>query len=467
MGITRRGRIVGVSLGALLVIGGGVTARQALSVSDVQSEPVTSNRAVEIPLFAPRRAPQYWRAAVADDRLTAGLQGAIPSEGACAAVSIGHRLVGAVDPDASLAPASTMKILTAIAALDLIGPDHRFTTELRGVEPDADGVVAGPVVMVGGGDPTLATPRYIDYLAESSRFRTTPVTPLDGFVDQLVDRGVTRIDGPVLGESGRYFEPAYLETWKPNYRSEGQVGPIAALNVNHGFGDLTPPSPVDDPAGYAARQLEELLVRSSIDVDAGAAAPAGTGDDLPVLAVLESPPLRDIVAAMLTSSDNTVAEMLTREIAIADERAATTPEGVAAIVEVMTEYDIDRSAMVPLDGSGLSPEARLTCRALLDAVEVAPDVVDDGYPDAAESGTLAVRWVGTELAGIVHAKTGQLNGVVGLAGVLDGTEVRPEIRFAFLAGGSFSQEQGQDLQTAMVTALLGYPVAPTLDGLWD
>lgn len=468
MGVTRRGRIVGLSLGALLVIGGGMGARRALSVSDEVAEAAGATPAVEVPLFAPRRAPQYWRGAIAAARLTAAVQGAIPSEGACAAVSVGARLVGAVDPDALLAPASTMKILTAIAALDLLGPDHRFTTELRGAEPDANGVVTGPIVMVGGGDPTLATPRYVEYLAASDRFRTTPVTPLEGLVEQLVARGVTRIDGAVLGESGRYLEPVYLSTWKPNYRNEGQVGPIAALNVNHGFGDLTPPSPVDDPAGYAARQLEALLDRAAIDVDeSGAAAPAGTGDDLPVLAVLESPPLRDIVSGMLTSSDNTVAEMLTREIAIAVQRDATTPEGVAAIVEVMVEREIERAALAPLDGSGLSPDARLTCRALLDAVEVAPNAVDEGYADAAESGTLAVRWAGTELAGIVHAKTGQLNGVVALAGVLDGTDDRPEIRFAFLANGTFSQEQGHDHQTEMVTALLGYPDAPALDELWD
>jgi D-alanyl-D-alanine carboxypeptidase len=102
---------------------------------------------------------------------------------------------------------------------------------------------------------------------------------------------------------------------------------------------------------------------------------------------------------------------------------------------------------------------------LIDAVDLADPVVDAGYADAGQTGTLALRFVETSLQGVLHAKTGQLNGVVGLAGVLDATPTRPEIRFAFLANGSFDQDGGQALQVALVETLASYPESPTADDL--
>ncbi len=465
MALTRRGRRASLALGVVLIGAAILIGKRAATVDTPQvGESVVDP--VAVALFAPRRIPDFWRARLAGVNLDRRVAAAVPASGSCVMVTVDGVPIGRAGSNDALAPASTMKILTGLAALEVLGADHRFVTQLRGNEPDADGVITGDVVFVGGGDPTLATPRYEEYVRGNDRFRTDPLTSLQTLVDPLVARGVTQIDGNIVGDGTRYSGPTYLPSWKPNYRDEGQVGPIGALNVNHGFVDFPPPVPTDDPSAYAAEQLLTLLDRSGIEVrgDAIGASVAVTAESNPIVEVV-SPTVRDIVAGMLTSSDNTTAEMLTREIALATDRPPTTTAGTEAIAEAMERRAVRTDRLSALDGSGLSPESRLTCGTLIDAVNVADPTIDEGYADAAESGTLAVRFVGSPFAGELHAKTGQLNGVVGLAGILDGSGARPEIRFAFLANGDFDQDGGQSLQAAVVEALSTYPEAPPVDEL--
>jgi D-alanyl-D-alanine carboxypeptidase/D-alanyl-D-alanine-endopeptidase (penicillin-binding protein 4) len=234
--------------------------------------------------------------------------------------------------------------------------------------------------------------------------------------------------------------------------------------VNHGFADFPPPVPVDDPAAYAAEQLTVRLQRAAIEVT-DAPASGATPADAPVLASLVSPPLSDIAAAMLTSSDNTTAELLLRELARSTGGPATTEAGTAALVRTIASLDVDVNGAAPLDGSGLAPDDRLSCTTLLDALELADPAVDEGLADAGSTGTLATRFIGHPLEGALHAKTGQINGVVGFAGLIDGEGERPTLRFAFLANGDFDTEAGQALQVAVVDALASYPDAPPASDL--
>jgi D-alanyl-D-alanine carboxypeptidase len=74
---------------------------------------------------------------------------------------------------------------------------------------------------------------------------------------------------------------------------------------------------------------------------------------------------------------------------------------------------------------------------------------------AASSGTLIGSFRGDPLAGHLRGKTGSLSGVVGLAGLVDSGA---RARFAFLAAGDFSHQQGQDLQVAIGRIVGSYPV---------
>src|SRR5206468_3018574 len=75
---------------------------------------------------------------------------------ACVAVDSSHGSLARIGADLALAPASTLKLLAATTALNRLGPEHRFTTRVL-ADP------AGNLVVVGGGDPMLATPEHIAY----------------------------------------------------------------------------------------------------------------------------------------------------------------------------------------------------------------------------------------------------------------------------------------------------------------
>ncbi len=82
----------------------------------------------------------------------------------CLTVLLDDELIFEAQSDAALVPASLMKIATAAAAFEIMGPDGVYTTEVF-VRSDAlaaasDGTLRGDVYLVGGGDPVLNTPHY-------------------------------------------------------------------------------------------------------------------------------------------------------------------------------------------------------------------------------------------------------------------------------------------------------------------
>jgi D-alanyl-D-alanine carboxypeptidase/D-alanyl-D-alanine-endopeptidase (penicillin-binding protein 4) len=88
--------------------------------------------------------------------------------------------------------------------------------------------------------------------------------------------------------------------------------------------------------------------------------------------------------------------------------------------------------------------------------------LDRGLPVAGQTGTLAERFVGDPLAGVLRAKTGEIDGVVGLSGILDDGQ---HLRFAFLANGAFSTAGGRALQTEMARIVASYPDLGAVGGV--
>ncbi len=127
-------------------------------------------------------------------------------QGARIGIRIEDAETGAVLADVSgdkrFLPASNMKLLTTAAALDVLGPDFRVRTSVYVPAPDAKGVVAGDLTLVGRGDPTL-----------SARFNPDPqdlrLTPLERLADQVVAAGVREITGDIVGDES-YFRAAPL-----------------------------------------------------------------------------------------------------------------------------------------------------------------------------------------------------------------------------------------------------------------
>jgi len=429
--------------------------------------------AVEAPRAAPmtpvlslRRLPVFLGGLAAGRRLQddvdrafadAGLDGA--SAQACVVVhAAGGRTVYARHPELSLAPASTIKLLTAATVLGRIGPDARLTTDVRVATPPVNGVVGGDLWVVGGGDPLLATADFAARAGLSGRPR--PASRLEDLADRIVAAGVRQVRGRLLGDEHRYDPLRYVPTWKPEYVEQGQSGPLSALIVNGGFQRLLPtPVPASAPAADAAGQLATLLAQRGVHVGGSGEGVAPPG--AVTIASLESLPMGQIVTEMLNDSDNTTAELLTKELGFRFGGVGSTAAGVAvlrATVPTLAPGEVDD--FVLNDGSGLDRSDRATCRALTALLDM-PGVREElgaSLPVAARSGTLAERFAGTPAAGRLMAKTGSLDGVVSLSGYAMDARNDP-LAFTILVNDPHDAV-AHVLVDRVGVVLVGYPQGP-------
>jgi serine-type D-Ala-D-Ala carboxypeptidase/endopeptidase (penicillin-binding protein 4) len=332
------------------------------------------------------------------------------------------------DGGAGFAPASTAKLAVATAALDVLGPAATFTTR----------VVAGPtaasIVLVGGGDPTLAAghPPASNY--------PQPATLAALAAQTARTLRARRVHAVRLGyDTSLFTGPGMAPGWPDSYVTTGNVTPISSLEVDQGR--LTAsgaPQDANDPDNYRARTFSpaseaaqafaSFLSRDGIRVRGtvrAAVAPRGSG----TLAAVSSPPLAEIIDWMLTQSNNVIAENLARQVAIATGHPASFSGAAAAETAVLHKLGIGGGIRL-VDGSGLSPMDRITPDAEVKLISLAASAshpglraVITGLPVAGFSGTLAPGGsvfpdVGQAGLGVVRAKTGNLTTVVSLAGLV-------------------------------------------------
>ena len=431
----------------------------------------TSAPPVRVPVLSARRVPAYLSRTVADTRLRAQLDAALadPALGggrdrSCLVVRHGVRSVLQRRADERLIPASNMKVLTAIAVIDRLGPDDRLLTEVRAGAPvGAGGVVDGPLWMVGGGDPLLATADYAASFENQPQLRTS----LETLADAVVAAGVRVVNGAVVGDETRYDTQRYIPTWKPGYITDAESGPASALVVNDGFAQFTPRRvPAPEPDAHAAGTLAALLQARGVTVAGGATegeAPAGTA----VVATVSSPPVRDLVGQMLRESDNLTAELLVKELGRRFAGAGTTAAGLGVVRQSLETAGLPVAEMATVDGSGLDRSDRASCGLLMAALDAdGPDgPVATGLPVAARDGTLAKRFGGNPAAGRLRAKTGSLAGVMGLTGYVDAADGGVPLSFALLVNELPRDALGRGLQEHVGAILARYPEAPAPEAL--
>ena len=315
-------------------------------------------------------------------------------------------------PEVPVVPASTAKIATAMAVLKVLGPDRRLETRLLARGTVADGVLTGDLVLVGGGDPTLATP--------AARPAYPPPARLDTLAASA--KPIRRVTGGIVVDASVFTGPRTGPGWKPGYVTEGSVAPVAGLMVDGGKLDpAKPASRAPDPDLAAGRALRDLLRKQGTAVGnavvRGRAAAADTE-----LGVVRSPPMSALVERLLAASDNNLAEALAHLVAAEGGLPATFDGGAAAL-----ESELGQPASGLVDGSGLSPRNRVTTGGLAlllrtAAADPAYRPVLTGLPVAGFDGTLVKRYADPASAygaGRVRAKTGTLDNVSTLAGVIE------------------------------------------------
>ncbi len=425
---------------------------------------VVDRGAVETPLWSPRRVPQPIVDAVGSQRLQAALDAQVAGVDACFVVDEGGAPLAAHFPDLPIVPASTEKVITAAVALSVMGPEAVLTTRAVATAAPKDGVL-DKLWLVGGGDFLLMTPEAQALREQDRELRGTPTTSLTELADALVAAGVKRIPGGIIGDDSRYETLRYLPTWKDNYRTEGQVGPLGALTVNGGFSQLEPPIPVTDPAVFAASELGRLLADRGVTVGSTATRGTAPGDAVEI-AKVESPPLSALVGEVLAVSDNLGAELLAREIGFQAAKQGTTTAGLQAMLAELTELGLPTTNVQFTDASGLDRGNRVTCQLLVATLDLGEEAefasLWSGLAVAGQSGTLATQFDGTVLEGTLRGKTGSLDGVTGLVGLID---VGRSLRFAFVANGGFTEIGGVGLRTRIATVIATFPDSPPADVL--
>lgn len=409
-----------------------------------------------------RRFPAVVAEAVGAQRLDAALGRIAGGTDACWTVDDAGTPIVDHDPDRALRPASTLKMVTAAAALLRLGPDHRFTTAALS---DGSGAPRG-LVLVGGGDPGLATPNGIAAVAGDPERRGAPTTALADLARRIEETGVRALPDGIRVDDTRYDTVRYVDAWPDSYRATGQVGPVGALTVDGGWNDAagrrdTPPDPAIASGEALARLLEARGIRVG-PVTRGSA-PAGAR----TVATVQSAPLREVVAGILASSDNHGAEMLLKEVAVdAGTRPGTTEAGARAARRALERAGVATDGIVQLDGSGLARDDRASCRTLIEVLRLGDRprlrALRDGLAVAGERGTLAPRLGGSPLRGRLVAKTGTLDGTSGLVGT---TTVRRALRFSLLLNGSLDEATAKDRREAMAAAIARFPDTPDPDTL--
>jgi D-alanyl-D-alanine carboxypeptidase/D-alanyl-D-alanine-endopeptidase (penicillin-binding protein 4) len=451
--------------GALIVAAVAMLVVAFTSSSSGSDAQATPSAGVTTPLWSVRRVPEPVVEAVGAQHLQSALDAAAPGDGTCFMVSAGNHVLASHGADTPLIGASTQKLLVAAAALSVLGPDSTFQTRAVASAPPADGTV-DQMWLVGGGDPVLATGDYVSFLQSQPKSKGDVTTSLEALADAIAAKGVRAIPGGILGDDSRYDQERYLPTWKDTYRTDGEVGPLSALTVDDGFSTWSPARkvPVDDPTRNAAAKLTDLLRARGVQVGSpGTGAAPGNATEI---ATVSSPALRDVVHSMLSSSDNLTAEMLTKELGVQASKQGTTAAGIAAITAKLKELGVPLADGALKDGSGLDRGNRVTCATLVAVLTLAqrPEFATlyDGLPVAGRNGTLVGDFLGTPLEGNFRGKTGSLDGVTGLTGVVD---LGRRIQFAFLDNGGFSETQGEVIREGIGDIVGRYPDSPPVDAL--
>jgi serine-type D-Ala-D-Ala carboxypeptidase/endopeptidase (penicillin-binding protein 4) len=348
-----------------------------------------------------------------------------------------------------LMPASNRKLFAASSALNCFGLDHRFDTELW-----LDGT---NVVIRGGGDPSLGGRWAFD---RDAVFAT--------FVDALRARGIQSIDD-VVADASMFDRHTIPGSWKAGNLGSDYAAPVDALAYNEnvvgvviddcehplvttdplfvaatayvvcGTGEPSIRSDannaltiegtmpahfqtlvsITDPALYAAQALRDALRHAAIEVRGVTRVNTLPRSWPERIAIIESPPLSQLLATMLKVSQNLYAEMLFKG-------TAGTYMGAEDLERVFlqNEVGIDSAEFRFVDGSGLAPDDLVTPAAtvtMLRWMNAPPrrGVFWNLLATPGEEGTLRRRLV--PLASRLRGKTGTIAGVNALSGILAGT----------------------------------------------
>ncbi|HEV3156435.1 MAG TPA: D-alanyl-D-alanine carboxypeptidase/D-alanyl-D-alanine-endopeptidase [Candidatus Baltobacteraceae bacterium] len=416
--------------------------------------------------------------------------------------------------DDAFVPASTLKLLTGIVALEKLGADAHFRTQLVARGTRDGSLLRGMLVLRAGGDPELDT------------------TALQEAATAIVAAGFSGVTQGVSIDASAFRGAPYGAGWAWDDFPNAYSAPIAAIAVNENavHATLTPGASVGDPATLtlppgeveasrlrafrfgnfvttgsaesldtadawwgdeevgvsgslplgaapeeidvairdplrvARRLLGALLTERHVagcTVEADAPIFTHSSDDAETtLWTHESSSLGTMLADMWLPSDNFIAEMWLRDVAhVASAESATVEDGIAIERDFLRSLGVDPATFTIVDGSGLSRQDLLTPRdlaVLLGHAWASPQrsVVLDALPIAGLRGTLAHKFTDSPLTGRLFAKTGSMRNVANLAGYV-ATYAHGPVTVVIMADDALIDDDSlARLQMGILSALL-------------
>ena len=321
----------------------------------------------------------------------------------------------------TLRPASTMKLLTAITAIDLLGGSYRFRTSLAYLGTVDNGVLRGDIYCVGGFDPRF---NHDDMLA---------------FVESLQSLGVDTLRGTIVADKTMTGPDRLGEGW-----CWDDDNPVLS------------PLLISRKDCFVERFVEELQ-KAGVVVESDLIE-GDTPSDAQIVCTRYHG-LDEVLMRMMKDSDNLYAESVFYQIAAATgNRPAKARQARALINQMISRVGLNPPNYRIADGSGLSLynylSAELEVRLLRYAYRQAQvwEVLFPTLPVAGESGTLSKRMKGTAAAGNVCAKTGTVSGISSLAGYCT-SDNGHVLCFAIINQGVLRNSQGRNFQDLVCLAL--------------
>jgi len=431
----------------------------AQSVTPIASS--SELKSISAPIINARRNPQTLSQDVRFRSLRSQLTALgkrLPTD-SCLTVDIEGKRIISLNADVPLLPASNMKLVVAMVALDVLTPEFVFSTSLVG---RVNGnVVEGDTYLIGGGDPLVVSGNY----PETEPYPTFNFTRLENLFDALRTQGITQIRGSVVGDESRYDAERFAPSLGLGIKGT-EVGPLGALMVNDGVITGNPIKP-DNPALGAATEFTNMLQANGISVT-GTPTVGTAPQELSVIAKIDSLPLSDIVAEMLTNSDNNTAELLVKELGFATTGVGSREAGLEVIKVKLVEWGIPLDALTFVDGSGLDRGNQLTCSSLsaLLAKDGGFGPAGLGLAIAGQTGTLRDVLGDSLGAGKLRGKTGTLTGAKSLSGFVPYAADKAS-SFSLIINGANASNQTtyRPIWNALSDALGGFSGSPSASEL--
>jgi D-alanyl-D-alanine carboxypeptidase/D-alanyl-D-alanine-endopeptidase (penicillin-binding protein 4) len=413
------------------------------------------------------------------------------------------RVIASLNAETPRSPASTMKLVTTFASLDLLGPAHTWHTEalVRGTLDD--GLLRGDLILKGGGDPYMTLERWWSFV-NTLRAKGLKTIAGDVVIDDTAFALPPEDPAAFDGRPHRSYnvEPDALMV---NFQSvEFRMAPNAATRT---IDIVATPAPInlaiDNRIGFATGRCGGAAARVDFDVSAAESdraefsghlsgeclertitrvmlkAPsyafgtfvelwrelggefdgkmrieAAPPDAQPLLS-FDSLTLGEVIRLTNKFSNNLMARHVF--LAIGEDRfgAPATPEKSArAIADWSRERELPLADMVIDNGSGLSRTERISALGMATMLRAAyhsrwaPEFIAS-LPLAGIDGTMRSRMQQTA-AGSVRLKTGHLDGVTAVAGYVTGGSGKTYVLVSFINDTRSDTGAGEPVHAALV-----------------